>query len=106
MSNYSIENRQIDFPEAQRAAWQALQVPPLLHNKAPLRRSYCMSTPIDEAGGCITLLPRFCHGSAAGKRHQPGRGSAYLYSLKEGGRINFSGPFGAFAIRPVPAQTS
>ncbi|MEO5732808.1 MAG: 2Fe-2S iron-sulfur cluster-binding protein [Rubrivivax sp.] len=98
--NYSIESRQIEFPEAQRTEWQALQVPPQLHNRAPLRRSYSMSTPTDEADGCITLLARFCHGAAGGKRHPPGRGSAYLYSLKAGDRVDFSGPFGDFAIRP------
>lgn len=101
---YSIEREQIDFPEAQRADWQALQVPPRLHNPKPLRRSYSLSSPVDEADGCITLLARFCHGGVGSKRQLPGRGSAYLYSLKVGDRVDFSGPFGDFATRPGQRQ--
>ena len=46
------------------------------------------------------MLARFSPGGQSGKRHPPGKGSTYLYSLKAGDRVHFSGPFGDFAIKP------
>src|SRR3546814_16396556 len=34
------------------------------------------------------------------KRHPTGKGSTYLYSLKPGDTVRFSGPFGDFALQP------
>ena len=43
------------------------------------------------------LLARFSPGRSDKKRHPPGRGSTYLYTLSPGDRVCFSGPFGCVA---------
>lgn len=55
-----------------------------------LRRSYSLSLPVAQAGGCITLLVRHFAGGA---------GSSYVHALREGERVAFNGPFGEFALR-------
>ena len=39
-------------------------------------------------------------GGQGKKRHPTGKGSTYLYSLKPGDTVRFSGPFGDFALQP------
>ena len=63
-------------------------------NPSPLRRSYSLAVPVEQAGGQLTLLVRFMPGQ------QPGKGSSYMYTLKEGDSVRFSGAFGDFAIKP------
>nr|WP_255357334.1 FAD-binding oxidoreductase [Duganella sp. Root1480D1] len=58
--------------------------------RKPLRRSYSLSLPVAQAGGCVTLLVRHVAG---------GIGSSYVHSLKQGDRVAFNGPFGEFALR-------
>ena len=97
---YAMSPHHIDFPESHESEWAALALPDRWHNKTALRRSYSLSCPVDQADGHLTLLARFSHGKQLRKNHPPGKGSAYLYSLKEGDIVRFSGPFGDFAIKP------
>ena len=55
-----------------------------------LRRSYSLSLPVAQAGGCVTLLVRHVAG---------GIGSSYVHALKKGEQVAFNGPFGEFALR-------
>lgn len=55
-----------------------------------LRRSYSLSLPVTQAGGCVTLLVRHVAG---------GIGSGYVHALQAGDRVSFNGPFGEFALR-------
>jgi len=55
-----------------------------------LRRSYSLSLPVAQAGGCVTLLVRHIAG---------GIGSSYVHALKQGDRVAFNAPFGEFALR-------
>ncbi len=95
---YSMSRKQLAIPPAHATEWAALQIPEHWHNKTVLRRSYSLACPVDQADGRITILPRLCHGKSAHHNHPPGRGSAYLYSLAVGDEVNFSGPFGDFAV--------
>ncbi len=97
---YSMGREQIDFPKDQAGDWASLDLPNRWHNKSALRRSYSLSCPVEQADGHLTLLARFMHGSQTRKNHPPGMGSAYLYSLREGDIVRFSGPFGDFALQP------
>lgn len=99
---YTMASGQLQVPEEHRADWAGLKLPQKWHNKAELRRSYSLSTPVEQAQGRLTLLVRLMHGSSRGARAEqaPGRGSAYLYGLKPGDRLSFSGPFGDFAVQP------
>ncbi len=97
---YSMQRQAIDHPEHHRDDWNALELPDTLSNKEPVRRSYSLAMPVEQAGGNLTLLARFSPGRQNKKRHPPGKGSTYLYSLKPGDTISFSGPFGDFAIKP------
>ncbi|MDP2005954.1 MAG: 2Fe-2S iron-sulfur cluster-binding protein [Rubrivivax sp.] len=97
---YTMERRQLVVPASQAAEWAALDLPERWHNKAPLRRSYSLACPVEQANGRITILPRLCHAKTGRKSHPPGKGSAYLYSLAAGDVVRFSGPFGDFAIIP------
>lgn len=97
---YTMERRQLVFPPSQAAEWAALDLPERWHNKTPIRRSYSLACPVEQADGRITLLPRLCHAKSGRKSHPPGKGSAYLYSLAAGDVVSFSGPFGDFALSP------
>ncbi|MBL0123612.1 MAG: 2Fe-2S iron-sulfur cluster binding domain-containing protein [Betaproteobacteria bacterium] len=97
---YTMSREQIDFPKNHTDDWASLELPDQWRNKSAMRRSYSLSCPVDQAGGYLTLLARFMHGKQSPKNFPPGRGSAYLYGLKEGDIVRFSGPFGDFAIQP------
>ena len=97
---YTMERRQLVFPPSHATEFAALDLPERWHNKAPLRRSYSLACPVEQADGRITILPRLCHARSGRKSHPPGVGSAYLYSLVPGDVVRFSGPFGDFAISP------
>lgn len=97
--DYSLQRRDIAHPDHHRDDWAALDLPTMLTNKEPVRRSYSLSLPVEKAGGHLTLLARFSPGPQGRKRQPTGKGSTYLYSLKPGDRICYSGPFGDFAIQ-------
>lgn len=97
---YKMGRHQIDVTDEHRPAWAGLHLPAQWSSGAPLRRSYSLSAPVSQADGRLTLLVRFCHGKQGGKNHPPGKGSAYVFGLKAGDRLTYSGPFGDFAIRP------
>lgn len=97
---YALPRHAIEHPEHHRSDWAALGLPDTLSNKEPVRRSYSLAFPVDKAGGRITLLARFSPGRSQKKRHPAGKGSTYLYSLKPGDMVRFSGPFGDFALKP------
>ena len=97
---YTMSREQIDFPQNHTADWVSLELPDRWRNKSAIRRSYSLSCPVDQADGHITLLARFMHGKQSRKNFPPGKGSAYLYGLKEGDIVRFSGPFGDFAVQP------
>ncbi|MFT7773988.1 2Fe-2S iron-sulfur cluster-binding protein [Roseateles sp.] len=97
---YKMDRHQLDAPDEHRAAWAGLHLPAQWRSGVPLRRSYSLSAPVQQTDGRLTLLVRFCHGKHGGKNHPPGKGSAYVFGLKAGDRLKYSGPFGDFAIRP------
>lgn len=97
---YSMPRHGIAHPEHHSKDWAELDLPETLSNKEAVRRSYSLSLPIEKSGGRLTLLARFSPGGAVRKRHAPGKGSTYLYSLKAGDKLRFSGPFGDFALKP------
>lgn len=97
---YTLQRQDIDHPEHHRDDWAALVLPGTLANKDPVRRSYSLAMPVEKAGGHLTLLARFSPGRQDKKRQPAGKGSAYLYSLKPGDTVRFSGPFGDFAVKP------
>ncbi|WP_425603892.1 hypothetical protein [Stenotrophomonas mori] len=63
-----------------------------------MRRSYSLAAPLQASGGDLVLLVRFSPGWPEKKRHPPGRGSSWLYTLREGDALRYSGPFGDFAL--------
>ncbi len=92
--DYARDASHIVTPEHHRDDWKSVQLPARLVNPAPLRRSYSLAVPVEQAGGQLTLLVRFIPGQ------QPGKGSSYMYTLNEGDTVRFSGAFGDFAIKP------
>lgn len=92
--DYAHEAAHIELPEEHRGDWKGIALPETLVNPAPLRRSYSLAIPVEKAGGQLALLVRFVPGQ------QPGKGSSYMYTLKQGDPVRFSGAFGDFAIRP------
>lgn len=83
----------IEVPDAHRDAWQGPATGQLV-NETPVRRAYSIALPIERADGQLVLLVRFLAGA------RPGRGSGYMYTLKPGDTVAFSGPHGDFALKP------
>jgi len=96
---YKMGKHQIDAPQEHHSAWSGLHLPTQWISGALLRRSYSLSAPVQQTDGRLTLLVRFCHGKQGAKNHPPGKGSAYVFGLKPGDKLQYSGPFGEFAIR-------
>lgn len=95
---YELARENLWHPDDHRPDWEALPLPARLHNRSAVRRSYSLSLPVDEVQGRLQLLARFSPGWQENKRHPPGKGSTYLYTLREGDRVRYSGPFGDFAL--------
>lgn len=91
---YARDASHVDIPEDHREDWRAAGSLAVLANDAPVRRSYSVSVPVECASGQLTFLVRFMPGE------RPGRGSGYMYTLKAGDEVQFSGPFGDFALKP------
>jgi Na(+)-translocating NADH:ubiquinone oxidoreductase F subunit len=91
---YACDASRIEVPEDHREDWRATGSLAQLANDVPLRRSYSMSVPVECNEGQLSFLVRFM------PRERPGRGSGYMYTLKEGDALRFSGPFGDFALKP------
>lgn len=97
--DYDLPAQRLMRPDHHHADWAALELPDKLVNREPVRRSYSLAMPVDQAQGRLTLLARFSPGRNDKKRHPPGKGSTYLYTLQPGDRVRYSGPFGDFAIQ-------
>ena len=82
------------IPDHHRDHWQGLGLPAELANSGPVRRAYSVAVPLERCDGQLTFLVRFVPGTPAG------RGCSYMYTLKPGDEVRFSGPFGDFALRP------
>ncbi len=101
---YRMDRHQIKKPEEHQLAWAHLQLPAHWSCSAPLRRSYSISAPMHATDGRLTLLVRFCHGPHGQENCPPGMGSAYVYGLKAGDRLQYSGPYGDFRIKEGPQE--
>jgi len=101
---YQLPRTALWYPHEHREDWAALPLPATLHNKAAVRRSYSLATPVTTSGGDLVLLARFSPGWQQSKRHPPGKGSTWLYTLGEGDRVRYSGPFGDFALSGVARE--
>lgn len=73
------------------------QLPAHLINAAPVRRAYSPSLTPRLADGCLPLLVRL---DTSSMPLHVGIGSGYLFSLRQGDRIRFTGPFGKFRLSP------
>lgn len=91
---YARDVSDIDVPDAHCAAWQASATGSRLVNDTPVRRAYSLALPLEQADGQLVFLVRFMGGA------RPGRGAGYMYTLKPGDTIAFSGPHGDFALKP------
>ena len=101
---YRLQRSDLEHPEHHREDWSVLNLPESLVCKEPVRRSYSLSLPTSQADGNVTLLVRFSPGRQEKKRQPAGKGSSYLYGLKPGAQVCFSGPFGDFAIKPGASE--
>ena len=91
---YTCDGSRLDIPDEHARDWQEAGHPAAMGSDQPVRRSYSLSVPVEQAGGQLTFLVRFVPGA------RPGRGSGYMYTLKAGDEVRFSGPFGDFALKP------
>lgn len=92
--DYARDSAHIVMPEHHQADWKGVELPAKLVNPSPVRRSYSLAIPAEQVDGQLTLLVRFMTGQ------QPGKGSGFMYTLKEGDSVQFSGGFGDFSIKP------
>ncbi len=101
---YTLPRSALWHPDEHREDWKPLSLPTTLHNKTAVRRSYSLSMPVTATAGELVLLARFSPGWQDNKRHPLGKGSTYLYTLREGDRVRYSGPFGDFALSGVERE--
>lgn len=68
-------------------------------NVSAVRRSYSLSLPPGSEQRTLTLLVRLMSAQQAEGSRLYGVGSGYMFSLRQGDRIELAGPFGDFAIQ-------
>ncbi|MDB5749534.1 MAG: hypothetical protein JWP72_4382 [Massilia sp.] len=90
---YERDASDLEIPEDHHEDWRTAGTLAALANDAPVRRSYSVAVPLERRDGQLTFLVRFIPGP------RPGRGSGYMYTLKAGDELRFSGPFGDFALK-------
>lgn len=90
---YERDATHLEIPEDHHEDWRTVGTLAALANDAPVRRSYSVAVPLERCDGQLTFLVRFVPGP------KPGRGSGYMYTLKVGDELRFSGPFGDFALK-------
>lgn len=90
---YERDASHLEIPEDHHEDWRTAGTLAALANDAPVRRSYSVAVPLERCDGQLTFLVRFVPGP------RPGRGSGYMYTLKVGDELRFSGPFGDFALK-------
>lgn len=75
-----------------------------ISNRLAARRSYSLCEEVKLRGDReIRLLVRWSPGSPGNKVTRPGKGSSYLFTLRPGDSIGFTGPFGNFRLKPTDA---
>ena len=90
---YERDASHLEIPEDHHEDWRTAGTLEALANDAPVRRSYSVAVPLERCDGQLTFLVRFVPGP------RPGRGSGYMYTLKVGDELRFSGPFGDFGLK-------
>ncbi len=95
---YDLAREALQIPDRHADAWRRIELPAALRNREPVRRAYSLSRPPLSDAGRLHLLVRFFPGT--GRRNPPGRGSTWVYALTPGARVEFSGAFGDFALKP------
>ena len=90
---YERDAGHLEIPEDHHEDWRTAGTMTALANDAPVRRSYSVAVPLERCDGQLTFLVRFVPGP------KPGRGSGYMYTLKVGDELRFSGPFGDFGLK-------
>ncbi|WP_326542962.1 2Fe-2S iron-sulfur cluster-binding protein [Pseudorhodoferax sp.] len=97
---FKASMEQIELPAEHLETWGSWRLPATWVNESPVPRAYSLSSSTELGAGRIALLVRFLHGSPGASHPPPGRGSTYMYLLKPGDRVTYSGPFGNFALKP------
>ena len=93
---HHIKYREIDVADQYRKEWDELNLWELeSYTREPVKRAYTMANYPGEGQG-IKLNIRITLPPLSGKGTPPGKMSSYLFSLKAGDKLNFSGPYGEF----------
>ena len=97
MPAYSIGREALSDVRAALPAAVLQALPARIDNPEPIERPYSPALASMTSGGAMPLLVRLDIDTA--RAHPVGRGSAYLFSLRPGDRVQLRGPFGDFRLR-------
>lgn len=97
---FSLQQSDLHYPEQHHEAFSSVSSGACIENREGVSRSYSLSLPESMSEGRLSLLVRLCHGQLGAGNYPPGKGSAYMYSLKPGDAIQFAGPYGDFMVKP------
>ena len=76
-----------------------MSVPQRAENKTEIRRAYSLATAAEDNPGLLVLNVRFMLPPENAYGAPAGAGSSYMWSLKEGDRLDIVGPLGDFRAR-------
>lgn len=101
----TVDYRDIEIADRFRADWDKFKMWDLrMENKTPTYRAYSMAN--HPAEGNIIMLnvriatPPFDRVHGGFQKLNPGVCSSYIFSRKPGDRVNISGPYGEFFLKP------
>ncbi|GGB20959.1 NADH:ubiquinone reductase (Na(+)-transporting) subunit F [Allosediminivita pacifica] len=102
---YKVDFGKLDLPEAFRETWEIAGWTELSSAcDAPVTRAYSVANRAEDVNRAVFNIRLAV--PPAGMEHEvpPGKVSSWLFSLKEGDKVEASGPFGEFHAQPTEAE--
>lgn len=102
---YEAEFKDFSVAEKYKAAWKQFNLLTLkAKSDEPVNRAYSLANPPIETDTLVFTIRIATPPPGKEDSIPPGVGSSYVFNLKEGDRITFSGPYGEFFARPTERE--
>ena len=101
---YGKASARPEMTDEVRSACLRMNVPQCTENKAEIRRAYSLATTAEDNPGLLVLNVRFMLPPENAYGARAGAGSSYMWSLREGDRLDIVGPLGDFRARDTKRE--
>ncbi|MEX0957177.1 MAG: NADH:ubiquinone reductase (Na(+)-transporting) subunit F [Rhizobiaceae bacterium] len=102
---YALSYADYEIASEHQAAWEKQSFGAITSTSAePVSRAYSIANTVEDGSGRIVLLVRLALPPPNMPGTPPGIVSSWLFGLREGDRVEVSGPYGEFAARETDRE--